>query len=147
MWHNGTLWHLCDTKSLPIHWTFKWRPKAHVRAPTWFSEGWRKRHVPTLNAGLPHRDSNPGHIIWRPDLVKHFLIQFAQPIRLLLEYTGTEYEDRHLSCGSALDPRQNSCWTSIKNNLGFDFPNLPFYIDGKSFAKYSLTLGLDSTTD
>merc|ERR1712179_320576 len=35
----------------------------------------------------------------------------AQPIRLLLTYTGTEFDDNKFS-------------------LGLDFPNLPYYIDG-----------------
>lgn len=53
----------------------------------------------------------------------------AQPIRLLLEYTGTEFEDKFYKCGPAPD-YDKSCWFDIKETLGFDFPNLPYYIDG-----------------
>lgn len=52
----------------------------------------------------------------------------AQPIRLLLEYTGTEFEDKYFECGPA--PKfDKSCWFDIKQDLGLDFPNLPYYID------------------
>ncbi|KAK4306257.1 hypothetical protein Pmani_021906 [Petrolisthes manimaculis] len=53
----------------------------------------------------------------------------AQPIRLLLEYTGTEFEDKYYECGPAPD-YDKSCWFDVKNKLGLDFPNLPYYIDG-----------------
>ncbi|KAM9344018.1 glutathione S-transferase Mu 5-like [Pholidichthys leucotaenia] len=53
----------------------------------------------------------------------------AQPIRLLLEYTGEEYEDKHYCCGDAPN-FDKSCWFDIKNSLGMDFPNLPYLIDG-----------------
>jgi len=53
----------------------------------------------------------------------------AQPIRLLLAYTGTEYRDKLLSCGPAPD-YDKSCWFDNKFTFGLDFPNLPYYIDG-----------------
>ncbi|XP_077575817.1 glutathione S-transferase Mu 3-like [Stigmatopora nigra] len=53
----------------------------------------------------------------------------AQPIRLLLEYTGTEYEDKFYSCGEAPD-YDKSCWFNEKQKLGMDFPNLPYLEDG-----------------
>jgi glutathione S-transferase len=53
----------------------------------------------------------------------------AQPIRLLLEYTGTQYEDKKLSCGPP-PSFDKSCWLDNKFSLGLDFPNLPYYIDG-----------------
>lgn len=54
----------------------------------------------------------------------------AQPIRLLLEYTGTEFEDKMYECGPA--PKfDKSCWFDIKSSLGLDFPNLPYYVDGE----------------
>ena len=53
----------------------------------------------------------------------------AQHIRLLLEYTNTPYEDVLYPQG---DPPEydKSEWLSAKFNLGLDFPNLPYYIDG-----------------
>jgi glutathione S-transferase len=54
----------------------------------------------------------------------------AQPIRLLLEYTGTKFEDKHMSCGPAPD-FDRSCWTNVKPTVGLDFANLPYYIDGE----------------
>nr|QST14956.1 GSTmu3a protein [Diaphanosoma celebensis] len=53
----------------------------------------------------------------------------AQPIRLLLAYTGTEFEDKYYVCGPAPD-YDKSCWFDVKYTLGLDFPNLPYYIDG-----------------
>ena len=53
----------------------------------------------------------------------------AQPVRLLLNYTGTQFEDCRLTMGPAPD-YDKSNWTDIKFSLGLDFPNLPCYIDG-----------------
>ena len=53
----------------------------------------------------------------------------AQPIRLLLVHTGTDFEDKMLSCGPA-PGFDKSCWFDNKYSLGLDFPNLPYYIDG-----------------
>jgi len=53
----------------------------------------------------------------------------AQPIRLLLAYTGTEFEDRQLACGPAPD-YDKSCWFDSKFSHGLDFPNLPYYVEG-----------------
>ncbi|KAM9149008.1 uncharacterized protein ACDP82_006166 [Pangshura tecta] len=54
----------------------------------------------------------------------------AHSIRLLLEYTGTTYEDKMYSCGEAPD-YDKSQWINEKEKLGLDFPNLPYLIDGK----------------
>ena len=53
----------------------------------------------------------------------------AQPIRLLLNYTDTPFEDRMVSTGPA-PHYDKSCWYDQKFSLGLDFPNLPYYIDG-----------------
>ncbi|XP_029995061.1 glutathione S-transferase Mu 1-like [Sphaeramia orbicularis] len=53
----------------------------------------------------------------------------AQPIRLLLEYTGTNYEDKFYRCGEAPN-YDKSCWFDEKPKLGMDFPNLPYLEDG-----------------
>ncbi|XP_006008525.1 glutathione S-transferase Mu 1 [Latimeria chalumnae] len=53
----------------------------------------------------------------------------AQPIRLLLEYTGTPYEEKPYTCGEAPD-YDKSCWFNEKYSLGLDFPNLPYLCDG-----------------
>uniref|UniRef100_A0A8C6VXB8 glutathione transferase n=1 Tax=Nothobranchius furzeri TaxID=105023 RepID=A0A8C6VXB8_NOTFU len=53
----------------------------------------------------------------------------AQPIRLLLEYTGTKYEDKFYVCGEAPN-FDKSCWFDEKDKLGMDFPNLPYLVDG-----------------
>ncbi|XP_071546691.1 glutathione S-transferase Mu 4-like [Panulirus ornatus] len=53
----------------------------------------------------------------------------GQSIRLLLSYTGTEFEDKMYVPGPPPD-FSPSDWTSVKFTLGLDFPNLPYYIDG-----------------
>uniref|UniRef100_A0A3B5L5S5 glutathione transferase n=1 Tax=Xiphophorus couchianus TaxID=32473 RepID=A0A3B5L5S5_9TELE len=53
----------------------------------------------------------------------------AQPIRLLLEYTGTEYDEKFYTCGEAPDYDRSS-WLGEKDKLGIDFPNLPYLLDG-----------------
>ncbi|KAJ3585841.1 hypothetical protein NHX12_012249 [Muraenolepis orangiensis] len=53
----------------------------------------------------------------------------AQPIRLLLEYTDTKYEDKLYVCGEAPD-YDKTCWIDEKHTLGMDFPNLPYLVDG-----------------
>ncbi|CAB4069505.1 GST [Lepeophtheirus salmonis] len=53
----------------------------------------------------------------------------AQPIRLLLEHTGEDYEEKKYSLGPA--PHfDNSSWLTVKQSIGLDFPNLPYYING-----------------
>lgn len=44
-----------------------------------------------------------------------------QPIRLLLAYTGTDYEDKRYNLGPNFD---RSEWLNEKFTLGLDFPNV-----------------------
>nr|XP_047131840.1 glutathione S-transferase Mu 1-like [Hydra vulgaris] len=53
----------------------------------------------------------------------------AQPIRLLLGYTKTEFEDKMYDVGDA-PTYDRSAWTDVKYTLGLDLPNLPYFIDG-----------------
>ncbi|XP_076451087.1 glutathione S-transferase Mu 4-like [Babylonia areolata] len=53
----------------------------------------------------------------------------AQPIRLLLNYAGEEFEDVYYEQGDAPDFSREE-WYKVKQTLGLDFPNLPYYIDG-----------------
>ncbi|KAH9580278.1 Glutathione S-transferase Mu 4, variant 2 [Schistosoma haematobium] len=48
----------------------------------------------------------------------------VQPTRLLLEYVGEVYEER------LYDRNDGDVWRNEKFNLGLEFPNLPYYIDG-----------------
>ena len=56
----------------------------------------------------------------------------------MLEYTETKFEDKYVSCGPA-PTFDKSCWFDVKNSLGLDFPNLPYFIDGKYFWMTILT--------
>jgi hypothetical protein len=63
-------------------------------------------------------------------VLENSLFQLAQPIRLLLAFTATKFEDSYLTLGHG--PKfDDSCWTAIKPTCGLAFPNLPYYIDGK----------------
>ncbi|NXH11998.1 GSTM2 transferase, partial [Bucco capensis] len=55
----------------------------------------------------------------------------ANPVRMLLEYTETPYQEKfyHLGPAPAYDWKE---WTSEKEKLGLDFPNLPYLIDGST---------------
>jgi len=63
----------------------------------------------------------------------------AQPIRLLLAYTGTDYEDKRYTIGPAPDWDRTE-WLSDKQSLGLDFPNLPYYLDGEVKLTQSLAI-------
>jgi len=53
----------------------------------------------------------------------------GQPIRLLLAYKQADIEDKRYYTGPAPD-YDKSQWLNEKFNLGFDFPNLPYLVDG-----------------
>lgn len=54
---------------------------------------------------------------------------FAEPIRYLLAHADVSYEDKRYGFGSLPEPTREE-WLQEKYNLGFDFPNLPYFIDG-----------------
>lgn len=62
----------------------------------------------------------------------------AEPIRMLLSYTKTKYHDQVYvqGDGPAFD---RSAWTSVKDTVGLDFPNLPYYIDGNIKVSTAMT--------
>jgi len=53
----------------------------------------------------------------------------AQPIRLLLGYVGAEFEEKIYEQGEGPEFSRDS-WLNEKNDLGLDFPNVPYWIDG-----------------
>ncbi|KAM8974941.1 glutathione S-transferase Mu 1-like [Pelodytes ibericus] len=53
----------------------------------------------------------------------------VHPIRLLLEYTKTPYEEKLYVTGDAPTYDQSQ-WLDEKEKLGLDFPNLPYLLDG-----------------
>ncbi|GFQ68790.1 glutathione S-transferase Mu 1 [Trichonephila clavata] len=63
----------------------------------------------------------------------------AQPIRLMLAYSETEYEDKKYEYGPAPE-FDRSAWLKEKETLGLDFPNLPYYIDGDVKLTQSVTI-------
>jgi len=61
----------------------------------------------------------------------------AQHIRLFLEYTGTEFEDKHYVCAPDY---VSSDWFSQKTKLGLDFPNLPYFMEDDMKLSQSNTI-------
>ncbi|KAM9109243.1 glutathione S-transferase Mu 1 [Megaptera novaeangliae] len=53
----------------------------------------------------------------------------AHAIRLLLEYTDSNYEEKKYPMGDA-PSYDRSQWLNEKSKLGLDFPNLPYLVDG-----------------
>jgi len=53
----------------------------------------------------------------------------AEPIRLMLEYAQVEYDQKLYTVGPAPDYKRNA-WMDVKENMGLNFPNLPYYLDG-----------------
>ena len=62
----------------------------------------------------------------------------SQPVRLLLAYTKTEHMEKFYEMGPAPD-FDKSDFHNVKDQLGLDFPNLPYYIDG-TYLTLVLTL-------
>jgi len=58
----------------------------------------------------------------------------AQPIRLLLEYTHTPYENKYYEVGPAPE-FDRSGWLNEKFALGLTFPNLPYLLDPRTNLK------------
>ncbi|GBN57164.1 Glutathione S-transferase Mu 1 [Araneus ventricosus] len=75
----------------------------------------------------------------------------GEPIRYLLHYKEVDFEDKRYPA----DAVGFEEWQRDKFSLGFDFPNLPYYIDGDIKLTQSIAivrylgnkLGLDGKTD
>ena len=53
----------------------------------------------------------------------------AEPIRLMLRYLEVNFEDKRYPTGDPPD-YDRAEWKKDKASLGFNFPNLPYWIDG-----------------
>ena len=65
----------------------------------------------------------------KPKLGYWRLRGLAQPIRMLLHYTNTPFEDVLYVQGDGPEFSRKE-WLDVKFDLGLDFPNLPYYIEG-----------------
>lgn len=66
----------------------------------------------------------------KPELAYWDIRGLAQPIRFLLEYTGTEFTDTQFVVKGEAPNWDRSHWLDVKFTKGLAFPNLPYYIDG-----------------
>ncbi|KAK2898589.1 hypothetical protein Q8A67_010007 [Cirrhinus molitorella] len=118
-------------KNLLAVWT---RPKVSVATPTVYTTPWV-----ASTCACPHSFHSSLFSFCRKVLVASCKMAMklgywdirglAQPVRLLLEYTGTKYEEKLYSCGEAPN-YDRSCWLNDKDKLGLAFPNLPYLEDG-----------------
>jgi len=53
----------------------------------------------------------------------------AEPIRYMLHHLNVEYEEKFYDIGAEAATARDQ-WLKDKENLGLEFPNLPYYIDG-----------------
>ncbi|CAN7940736.1 unnamed protein product [Ixodes hexagonus] len=63
----------------------------------------------------------------------------AQALRDLLEYAKVEYEDKKYGFGTGPEWTKDE-WLADKPNLGLEFPNLPYYLDGDVKLTQSLAI-------
>ena len=64
----------------------------------------------------------------------------AAPIRYILHYKNISFEDRTYAVTQTDSGFDTSSWSSVKQELGLDFPNLPYYIDGSLKISQSDTI-------
>ncbi|KAF0698373.1 Aste57867_10999 [Aphanomyces stellatus] len=66
-----------------------------------------------------------------PELGYWAIRGLAEPIRLLLVHTGTPFTDKRYELQGGPPERWSAAeWTSVKETMGMEFPNLPYFIDG-----------------
>lgn len=75
-------------------------------------------------------------------LVSLSTFQLAQPIRLLLEQSGVEWQDKLYSCGGPPD-YDKTVWFGEKETLGLDFPNVKFKTAVKSLLGIDFKMFVD----
>lgn len=54
----------------------------------------------------------------------------TEPIRMILHYANSPFQDKRYQYGSTPETLRSQ-WLNDKFNLGLDFPNLPYFIDGE----------------
>ena len=64
---------------------------------------------------------------------------WAAPIRLLLHYSSTDFEEVLYECGDAPD-FYDKCWAEKKFTMGMPFPNLPYLVEGDFKLTQSLAI-------
>ena len=92
---------------------------------------------PTLavtDSACPQLSSSP-RMSEKPELGYWAIRGLAQPIRLLLAYTGTKFVDTKYKVTGTAPNFDKSAWFSIKFSLGLDFPNLPYFKDDQVTSK------------
>jgi glutathione S-transferase len=75
----------------------------------------------------------------KPLLVYWDIRALAEPIRLLLNYVGQEFEDKRIPFGD-MGPSLMEHWTNQKYSHGLDFPNLPYYVEGDFKISQSIAI-------
>lgn len=64
-----------------------------------------------------------------PATIGYYAVRsLAEPLRLVLNHVNVDYTDKIYKLGPP--PNTKEDWLKEKFNLGLDFPNVPYYIDG-----------------
>lgn len=60
-------------------------------------------------------------------------------IRYMFHYLKVDFEDKEYVCGDAPE-FDKTCWTDVKHTLGFEYPNLPYLIDGETMLTETVAI-------
>ncbi|KAI1289352.1 Glutathione S-transferase [Halotydeus destructor] len=64
----------------------------------------------------------------------------CEPIRYVLHQAGADFQDHRYPIGPGPDYAGSEVWLANMDNLGLDFPNMPYYIEGDLRVTQSLTI-------
>jgi len=65
----------------------------------------------------------------------------AEPLRMMMHYTGTAFEDKQYDIEGEAPNYSRAKWEADKFSLGLEFPNLPYYIDGDMKLTETMAIG------
>ena len=99
--------------------------------PTMDQNGLKKKSGAMMGSRVPTASERRDMYANRPKIVLGYwkIRGLAQQIRYLLEYIQHPYEEVLFEQGDAPNYSIEQ-WTTVKDSLGLDFPNVPYIIDG-----------------
>ena len=91
----------------------------------------REEEPPLENAVFEEEEEH--YVVIKPKIVHGYwkIRGVGEPIRYMLECINQPWEDVQYELGDAPDFSMDE-WTSAKDELELDFPNIPYMIDGKT---------------
>lgn len=58
----------------------------------------------------------------------------------MLKYCGVDFEDKKYEVTGEPGAWDKSCWTDVKDTLGYEYPNLPYMEDGETKITETLAI-------